>query len=144
MSIIWTSGRYVGMIFNINSTIWYIIMPRPCLNVPHYYLIIGNNSLRQNHKYKITLWNINRQCKYLMRALYHRPGIHYNAVLDFNGQFPRRLLLSSLELQQGALLFCDASVSSFKYIKNKYILKDRRRQTNSGFWESFYSVNTCE
>lgn len=26
-----------------------------------------------------------------MQALYHRPGIHYHAVLDFNGQFPWRL-----------------------------------------------------
>lgn len=38
-----------------------------------------------------------------MGALYHKPGIHYHAVLDFNGQFPlRRCVGLSLFLKDTA------------------------------------------
>lgn len=36
-----------------------------------------------------------------MWALYHGPGIHYHSVLDFNGQFPPRLCMGSLEAAAG-------------------------------------------
>ena len=71
-----------------------------------------------------------------MRALYHRPGNHYHAVRDFNGQFPLRLRVGSLfpvMLQQGALLLCAPLVSSSK---NKPTVKKGRGELTDMFWDN--------
>lgn len=88
-----------------------------------------------------------------MRALYHRPGNHYHAVRDFNGQFPLRLRVGSLfpvMLQQGALLLCAPLVSSSK---NKPTVKKGRGELTDMFWDNkrcmffffffFYTGNYC-
>lgn len=71
-----------------------------------------------------------------MRALYHRPGNHYHAVRDFNGQFPLRLRVGSLfpvMLQQGALLLCAPLVSSSK---NKPTVKKGGGELTDMLWDN--------
>lgn len=72
-----------------------------------------------------------------MQALYHRPGIHYHAELDFNGQFPLRLCVwvSSFftKKQQGALLVCASFWDSFRKKKKKrQFYEEKRRQMRDG------------